>query len=95
MRVILGIFGKTPGEQLDYDVDFSRWMADGDTIIAATAKVEQPESLVSVAQVVVQPASVKVWLVDGLAGKTATVVVSATTAQNRVKEAEFQIRVRD
>lgn len=92
---MLGIFMKRPADQLDYDIDFSRWLAVGDTLDSATAEVQPAESMVSAAQVVTQPETVKVWLVDGVSGKTATVLVTARTAQNRVKQVEFQIRVRD
>ncbi|MBU9624839.1 phage fiber-tail adaptor protein [Burkholderia multivorans] len=82
-------------DQLDYDIDFSRWLVDGDTIADATAAVQPAESMVSAARVVVQPETVKVWLVDGVNGKTASIIVTATTAQRRVKQVEFQVRVRD
>lgn len=92
---MLGIFMKRPVDQLDYDIDFSRWLADGDTIASATAAVQPAESMVSAAQVITQPETVKVWLVDGVSGKTASIIVTAKTAQSRVKQVEFQIRVRD
>lgn len=92
---MLGIFMKRPADQLDYDVDFSRWLPDGDTILSATAKIQPADSMVSAAHVLAEPEVVKVWLVDGVSGKTATVLVTATTVQNRVKQVEFQVRVRD
>lgn len=92
--MMLGVFFKTPDDQLDYDVDFSRWLADGDTVTSATADVVPPESMVSAVNVEVQGEIVKVWLIDGEPGKTATVIVTAMTAQNRVKQVNFQIRVK-
>lgn len=92
---MLGCFFKRSVDQLDFDIDFSRWLADGDTIISATATVEPIESMVSVPQVLAQSEVVKVWVVDGVSGKTATILVTATTAQNRVKQVTFQIRVKD
>ena len=92
---MLGIFMKRPVDQLDYDIDFSKWLPDGDTIISATADVQPPASMVSALQVVPSAESVKVWLIDGVSGMSATVSVIATTAQNRIKQVEFQIRVRN
>lgn len=92
---MLGVFFKRPADQVDYDVDFSRWLPDGDSVIAATVAIQPADSMVSAIQVLPSPESVKVWLVDGEAGKTASVLVTATTAQNRVKQVEFQIRVKD
>lgn len=92
---MLGVLFKRPDDQLDYDIDFSRWIPEDDTILSATAQVEPADSMVSAAQTIVQPQVVKVWLIDGQSGKTATIIVTATTAQNRVKQVEFQLRVKD
>lgn len=92
---MLGVFFKRPVDQIDFDLDFSRWLADGDAIISATATVEPGESMVSVPQVLTQGEAVKVWVIDGVSGKTATILVTATTAENRVKQVTFQIRVKE
>lgn len=92
---MLGTFVKRPADQVDYDVCFARWLPDGDSIVSATAAVSPAESMVSIIQTLAQPDSVKVWLVDGAPGKTAAVTITATTAQNRVKQVQFQIRVRN
>lgn len=92
---MLGVFFKRSVDQLDFDIDFSRWLPDGDTIQSATATVETGESMVSVPQVLVDGDTVKVWVIDGLTGKTASILVTVTTTGNRVKQVEFQIRVKD
>lgn len=92
---MLDILMKRPVDQLDYDVDFSRWLVDGDEIVSVVTQVMPPDSMVSVVQAVPLDGIVKVWLIDGIVGKTATILVTATTAQNRVKQVEFQIRVKD
>lgn len=91
---MLGIFTKRPIDQLDYDIDFSRWLPDGDTLMEAAANVESCGSMVTIPYINIQPQTVKVWVVDGVIGKTASVYVTATTAQSRRKQVEFQIRVR-
>lgn len=92
---MLGVFFKRSVDQLDFDIDFSRWLPDGDTIQSATATVEPSDSMVSAPQVLVDGDTVKVWVIDGLDGKTASILVTATTTGNRVKQVEFQIRVKD
>lgn len=92
---MLGVFFKRPVDQLDFDVDFSRWLPDGDSIISATAAVEPAESMVSVPQVIAQADTVKVWVIDGDSGKTAAILLTAMTAQNRIKQVKFQVRVKD
>lgn len=94
---MLGIFIKRPVDQIDYDVDFSRWLSEGDTLQSATAAVDPSDSMVSA---IILPSGigsevVKVWVSGGASGKTAAIVVTAKTAQNRIKQTEFQIRVRE
>lgn len=91
------IFLKRSADQLDYELDFSRWLPDGDTIANAAASVEPADSQVSavILQPDIGPDVVKVWVSGGEDGKTASIIVTATTAQNRVKQVEFKIRVRD
>ena len=92
---MLGVFFKRSVDQVDYDIDFSRWLPDGDTIQGATAAAQPSDSMVSVPRVLVDGDTVKVWVIDGVSGKTASVLVTATTAGNRVKQVAFQIRVKD
>lgn len=92
---MLGVFFKRSVDQIDFDIDFSRWLPDGDTIQSAAATAAPGDSMVSVPQVLVDGDTVKVWVIDGVSGKTASILVTATTAQNRVKQVEFQIRVKD
>lgn len=88
---MLGTVRKRPDDQLDYDVEFERWLSDGDTIQDATA-LANPEG-VSVDRVEVFGTVVKVWLSGGEAGASYEITVTASTAQGRVKEVEFHLRV--
>lgn len=92
----LAIYMKKPADQIDYGVDFSRWLPEGDTISGATAAVEPADAGVSAIILPggIGPELVQVWVAGGHAGKTATIIVTATTAQTRVKQVKFQIRVR-
>jgi hypothetical protein len=92
---MLGIYMKRSVDRIDYDIDFSRWLPYGDAIQSATASVVSDDSMVSVPQVLFDGDTVKVWVTDGVSGKTATILVTATTNQNRIKQVEFQIRVKD
>lgn len=87
---MLGVVRKAAEEQLDYDVDFERWLSDGDTV--QSAEVEPIEGL-QVVSVQVFGAVVKVWLAGGELFQTYTVKVTATSAEGRVKEECFKVRV--
>jgi len=91
----MDIFTKPDTAKWDYDVDFSRFLSDGDTITEATAVVLEADSMVSIPLVTVQPDTVKVWLVDGVAGKTATIEVTATTQFGRIDPVKFKVRIKD
>lgn len=87
---MLGVKRKQPGDTLDYDIDFEDWLVEGDSLVAATATA--PEGLV-VGDVEVLPPLVKVWLSGGLDGASYTVTVTVTTAEGRIKTANFNLRV--
>ena len=87
---MLGCKKQKPDDRLDYDIDFSRWLTDDDAITDATA---QADDGITVEQVQVFGQIVKVWVSGGQVGKTYKITIVATTADARVKEESFFIRV--
>lgn len=88
---------KQSADRLDYDVDYSNFIPEDDTITTVTAVVEAIDPLTDL---VVDSASVaspivKVWLSSGLNGSTYKITVTASTNGGRIKEQDFKIRVRD
>ena len=98
---MLGIMPKQPADVLDYDVDFSTWLPQADTVTTANAVVSPAYDAVTnpnglqVTAVQIQSPDVKVWTSGGVNGITYKVTVSASTAGGRTKEVDFQIRVKD
>lgn len=90
---MLDVMTKKPADHLDYDVDFSRWIPDGDTILTVETAVDKPDG-VTVQSVAVASPIVKVWLEGGVSGETYKITVKAATNGGRVKEVDFQIRVK-
>lgn len=78
-------------DRLDYDLDFSRWLDGDDTLTDVTAEADN----LTVDQVQLFGTVVKVWLSGGTVGQTAKVEVVATSANGRVKEESFLVRVSD
>lgn len=87
---MLGCKKQKPDERLDYDIDFSRWLTDDDTITDATA---QADDGITVDHVQVFGQIVKVWVSGGQVGKTYEIRIIATTSEARVKEESMFIRV--
>lgn len=85
---------KQSADQLDYDVDFSAWLPEGDTITTAVASVIIEDELI-IQSVQVSDLVVKVWLSGGINGSTYKVTVAASTEGGRIKETEFNLRVKD
>lgn len=94
---MLAVMHKQPADHLDYDVDYSRWLPDDDTITTVETEVSplDPEAGVTVTSVNVASPVVKVWLEGGVAGVTYTITVKASTQGGRIKESEFQIRLKE
>lgn len=88
---MLGAAKKQPGDNLDYDIDFERWLPDGDALVSAVAVAD--DNTITVGDVEVIPPLVKVWLSAGEAGKSYKITVTTTTAEGRVKEVSFNLRV--
>ena len=89
----MDIFEKPASALLDYDIDLSRWLPDGDTVVSAVPTIEPIESMVAAVGVNILPDSLKVWVADGIKGKTAKVSVFVVTEQGRKDPFEFLIRV--
>ncbi|MNZ86163.1 hypothetical protein D3C78_1049800 [compost metagenome] len=88
---MLGTVRKRPDDMLDYDVTFERWLSDGDTITDATAEADPTG--VTIDRVEIFGDIVKVWISGGEVGASHKINVTATTAQGRVKEVTFNLRV--
>lgn len=88
----LGITIKRPDDVRDYDVNFSRWLPDGDTVQSATA--DAGEGL-NVDSVQITDTTVKVWLSGGTSGQSYNVDVGVETTGGRAKQTCFRVRVRN
>lgn len=101
-------FTKQPRDVLDYDVDMSGWFegSPGDDIdrvdISITSDVE-PQPMLAAGPGVhpeyvllgVRPTRFKIWLGGGTEFVDYVVTCLVFTEQDRCKEVEFRVRVRD
>lgn len=94
---------KQPVDQVDYDVDFSRWIPEGDTLTTVTARADliadplasDDEPPLTIESYEIRGLVVKLWASGGRDGTSYQVTVVVATEQGRVKETEFRLRVRD
>jgi hypothetical protein len=90
---LLGKFTKQPNEILDYDVDFTKWFSNRtDAPVSFTTTVQTGMTLVDSTLV---GKVVKLVLSGGTDGNTYKVTVRLTTNMSLVKEADFQIKVKE
>lgn len=85
---------KQPGDGLDFNVRFDRWLPGDDTITTVEAVVDVPTEL-NIDSLQYNGQTVTVWLSGGLDGKNYKVTVTVATAAGRIKETEFRLRVRE
>lgn len=95
---ILKKYKKQPADRLDYDFDYSLWLAVDDEILSAVVTIENLNAAVSLTPVIVDssvtlPKFVKVWLSGGAAGDYYKVSCTITTSRDRVKQDEIKIKV--
>jgi len=91
---MLGTVPKKPADQLDYDIDFGRWLPVDDVILSGVGVVS-PDGELVVDSVRIDGIMVKVWLSGGVDGSTYTVTVTVSTEGGRIKEVDFKVRMRD
>lgn len=93
MAKLLGKFIKQPGETLDYDVDFSQWFSNRtDSPQSHTVVAEAGITVVSSAMI--GPVA-KVVLSGGTHDATYKVTVRLTTTAGLLKEADFQVKIKE
>lgn len=91
---MLGTLQKRPADELDYDVNFEKWLTPSDTITSVTAIVAPVGELVVESTSIVGQI-VKVWLAGGVLNKSYSVTVTVATSGGRIKQVEFNLRVKD
>lgn len=83
-------FRKDPASILDYGVDWSDWLASGETISASTWTI--PTGITKDSDSKGDESTV-IWLSGGTAGATYTLENKITTSDNRTVERSIQIIV--
>ena len=92
----LAVVEKTPSDRIDYDIGFTRWLTDGDIVIAAAAEVEDPTAVTfTVDRVDFSTDVVKVWVTGGANGEQGDIFAEATTQYGRIKRTCFTMRIKD
>lgn len=86
-------FDKAPGDVLDYDFDFTRWLASGDRIASASASIAGGSTAVDTTSFSDQV--VRVWVSGGSIGDSSTLTVIVSTAEGRTKTVTARIRVKE
>ena len=87
---------KDPDSTLDYGIDWSRWLTEGESIVDSQWVV--PADLTVVDNQFVSSGKTIVWLSGGVVGKRYTITNRITTnsnPQSRVEDRSFTIRVRE
>jgi hypothetical protein len=90
---MLGSFLKQPVEVESYTINYSEYLVDGDQITSSSAFTD-PVGL-TVDNVYVEPPRVCVWLSGGTNNVTYKVTVTTDTADGRVMQDEFKVKVHD
>ena len=94
---------KQPADRYDYDIDYSEWLTEKDNVESVTVTVFPNEELLdpvpvdklNVLSVTVIDPLVKLWIDGGRNGVTYKITLTATTADGRIKQDEFKIKVKD
>lgn len=104
----MDVFIKQPNEVLDYDVDMSAWFSDIkdddiETVTITVSSLMEPEPTLQIGPGIhpeyvamgVNPTRFKVWIGGGTDRVEYIVTCVVLTEQDRTKEIEFKIKVRN
>ena len=86
-------FDKDPAAKLDYTVNWADWMAAGDTITGATWSASG--GTVTFSGDTHTPTAATTFIEGGTVGDKITVTNRITTAQGRIDERSFIIRIKE
>ena len=90
--MILGTFIKQPSDTMDYDIDYTDWLTTGDNV---SSVVITTETGITVDSSFINDPRVKIWLSGGTAGTTYKVTCTMTSADGRIRQDEFKVKVRE
>ena len=83
---------KTAGETLDYDINFERWLSELDAVFDAAVTADPG---ITIERVQIFNPIVKVWISGGEIYRNYDIKTLATTAEGRVVEVCFNLRITD
>jgi hypothetical protein len=83
---------KDPNEILDYELDWSRRLDDGDTIASAEFSLVAPAGLTIASQSFTETTA-KVWLTSGTLGETAAILCRVETTGARVMDWSMSLEI--
>lgn len=87
-----GVHTKDPDAVLDYTLDLSAWLPEGDSVQTASATVTQGDVVVD-SCTATPPDKVVLWLSAGTTGTRAQVTVHWTTTAGREDDRTLQLRI--
>ena len=86
-------FDKQPSEVLDYDIDATEWLTQGDNVIGAAITIDITGLVLDSSTI--NDDRIKIWLSAGVDGITYKVTTKISTEDGRVKEVDFKVKVKD
>jgi hypothetical protein len=92
---VLQDWTKQPGETLDYDVSFVKWLERRAVPDSATMAVVTAPDGITLHAFTLNNGVVKLWISGGTDGESYKFTILLTTAAGRVKEVEILIKIRD
>ncbi len=84
---------KSANEKLDFDIDFSNWLASGDSITDVSAVINGDASAPKAESVEIFNPIIKIWISGGVTFKNYDAKVIVTTHSGRIVEVVFNLRI--
>ena len=89
----LGLKMKDPDAVLDYEIDWSDWLTDGETILTSTWSIDSSDLAKKVATH--DGTTTTIWLTGGTEGTAVRVENHVVTSEDREDDRSFVIQLKE
>jgi hypothetical protein len=96
---IMDVFKKQPADSYDYDFSYAEWLMGQDQIESVVV-TSIPDDSIDIDGLKIEiknlySPDLKLWISGGKNGMIYKVTLTATTVENRVKQSEFKLKIKD
>jgi hypothetical protein len=92
---MIPMFEKQPNDNLDYDVEMASFLPTSDFPLSVVKSVTPAGPTLGTTNINATTKVLKQWISGGTSGNTYKVTLDITTNEGRIKQVDFNLKVKD